>query len=170
MVPACHHRRLHRRNLRHLIRHFNLPGAQELLDALTPQADPKAKVPYCGCEPVLPAKSLPSKVNFDDLHYLLQVNQARALTLGVEWFRSRQPTCMGTLYWQLNDTWPVCSWSSLDHGGNWKLLHYMAQRFFAPVFVTVVPEGENYAVKAANDGAHPVDLTVQFAAAYPPVS
>ena len=40
---------------------------------------------------------------------------------------------MGTLYWQLNDTWPVASWSSLDYGGGWKLLHYMARRFFPPV-------------------------------------
>jgi len=129
-----------RRNLRHLIRHFNLPGAQELLDALdTP--DPKHPVPYCGCEPVHPAKVLPSKVNFDDLHYLLQVNQARALTLGVEWFRSRQPRCMGTLYWQLNDCWPGSTrWSCIDGDGRPKPLWYATQKFFRDLLMTFQPE------------------------------
>jgi beta-mannosidase len=129
-----------RRNLRHLIRHFNLRGAQELLDALeTP--DPKHAVPYCGCEPVHPAKVLPSKVNFDDLHYLLQVNQARALTLGVEWFRSRQPRCMGTLYWQLNDCWPgSTSWSCIDGDGRPKPLWYATRRFFEAYLATIQPE------------------------------
>jgi beta-mannosidase len=46
---------------------------------------------------------------------------------------------MGTLYWQLNDTWPVASWSSLEYSGKWKLLHYAAKRFFAPVAVCVIP-------------------------------
>jgi beta-mannosidase len=133
-----------RRNLRHLIRHFNLPGAQELLDALeTP--DPKHVTPYCGCEPLHPAKTLPSTVNFDDLHYLLQVNQARALTLGVEWFRSRQPRCMGTLYWQLNDCWPgSTSWSCIDGDGRPKPLWYATRRFFAPSTYTIQPLSPDY--------------------------
>jgi beta-mannosidase len=129
-----------RRNLRHLIRYFNLPGAQELLDALE-SPDPKSTVPYCGCEPLHPANVLPSKVNFDDLHYLLQVNQARALTLGVEWFRSRMPRCMGTLYWQLNDCWPgATSWSCIDGDGRKKPLWYATRRFFADRLVTFQPE------------------------------
>ena len=133
-----------RRNLRHLIRYFNLPGAQELLDALD-SPDPKAKVPYCGAEPVHPARTLPSKVNFDDLHYLLQVNQARALTLGVEWFRSRQPRCMGTLYWQLNDCWPgATSWSCIDGDGKPKPLWYATRRFFAPSLFTIQPVSAEY--------------------------
>ncbi len=43
---------------------------------------------------------------------------------------------MGTLYWQLNDNWPVCSWSSIDYTGAWKLLHYAARRFFAPLLLS----------------------------------
>ncbi len=129
-----------RRNLRHLLAHFNLPGAAELLAAFDP-LDPKGKVPYCGCQPLLPAKSLPSSVNFDDLHYLLQVNQARALALGVEWFRSRQPTCMGTLYWQLNDCWPGgTTWSCIDGDGRYKPLWYATRRFFRNVLWTFQPE------------------------------
>jgi beta-mannosidase len=60
---------------------------------------------------------------------------------------------MGTLYWQLNDTWPVASWSSLDHGGGWKALHYMARRFFSPVAASIVPEkgSSRAAIVAVND-------------------
>ncbi len=128
-----------RRNLRHLVRHFNLVGAEDLLSALD-SPDPKAKPPECGAEPVHPAKR-PSRANFDDLHYLLQLNQCRALTLGVEWFRSRQPTCMGTLYWQLNDCWPgVTSWSCIDGDGRFKPLWYATRKFFAAKLLTIQPE------------------------------
>ncbi|HEV2296583.1 MAG TPA: glycoside hydrolase family 2 TIM barrel-domain containing protein [Tepidisphaeraceae bacterium] len=148
-----------RRNLRHLIRYFNLPGAQELLDALD-SPDPKAKVPYCGAEPLHPAKTLPSKVNFDDLHYLLQVNQARALTLGVEWFRSRQPRCMGTLYWQLNDCWPgATSWSCIDGDGRKKPLWYATRRFFADRLLTIQPDvDQSLALYAVNDTDSPMKV------------
>lgn len=134
-----------RRNLRHLLRHFNLPGAQALLEALA-SPNPNAPVPQCGCEPLHPAKwpSPPLQgqgPNFDDLHYLLQVNQARALKLGVEWFRSRQPRCMGTLYWQLNDCWPGAhSWSCIDGDGRPKPLWYATRRFFAGLLATFQPE------------------------------
>jgi beta-mannosidase len=128
-----------RRNLRHLVRHFNLPGAEDLLAALD-SPDPKAPVPECGAGPLHPAKRS-SRANFDDLHYLLQLNQCRALTLGVEWFRSRQPTCMGTLYWQLNDCWPgVTSWSCIDGDGRFKPLWYATRKFFAPQLLTIQPE------------------------------
>ena len=42
---------------------------------------------------------------------------------------------MGALYWQLNDNWPVASWASIDYTGAWKLLHYGAARFFAPLHI-----------------------------------
>ncbi|MEA2709591.1 MAG: beta-mannosidase [Phycisphaerales bacterium] len=141
-----------RKNLRHLIEYFNLPGAQELYDALEPP-DKGRKLPDCGCEPVHPANSLPSQVNFDELHYLLQVNQARALTLGVEWFRSRQPRCMGTLYWQLNDCWPgATSWSCIDGDGRKKPLWYATRKFFADVLWTFQPEPDgSLALYVIND-------------------
>jgi beta-mannosidase len=151
-----------RRNLRHMLRHFNLPGAQELLDALA-SPDPDRKVPYCGAEPLHAARTLPSTVNFDDLHYLLQLNQARALTLGVEWFRSRQPRCMGTLYWQLNDCWPgVTSWSCVDGDGRSKPLWYATRRFFLPRILTIQPAdpathnvGAHLTLFAINDSDEP---------------
>ena len=86
---------------------------------------------------------------FGDFIYLSQVQQAVAMKTGVEYWRFLKPICMGTLYWQLNDNWPVASWSSIDYYGHWKQLHYHARRFFAPVLAgAVVREGqaELYAV------------------------
>ena len=97
---------------------------------------------------------------FADFVWLSQVQQAEAIKTAVTHWRGLKPHCMGTLYWQLNDTWPVCSWSSLDYGGGWKLLHYAAQRFFAPVTVVAVPDDGQIVLKAVNDRAEPVGLTV----------
>ncbi len=72
---------------------------------------------------------------FENFVYLSQVQQALAIKTAVEYWRSLRPLCMGALYWQLNDNWPVCSWSSLEYDGTWKLLHYAARRFFAPVLL-----------------------------------
>ena len=59
--------------------------------------------------------------------------QAEAIRFAVEAHRRNMPYCMGTLYWQFNDCWPVISWSSIDYGGNWKALHYAARKFFSPL-------------------------------------
>ena len=56
------------------------------------------------------------------------------------------PRGMGTLYWQINDCWPVASWSSLDYHGRWKTLHYMARHFYAPLLVSAVPDLEEGSV------------------------
>ncbi|MDP2733995.1 MAG: glycoside hydrolase family 2 protein, partial [Hoeflea sp.] len=77
---------------------------------------------------------------FEDMTWLSQVSQALAMKTAVEFWRSSKPRCMGTLYWQLNDTWPVASWASLEYGGGWKLVHYLARRFQAPVLVTAQPD------------------------------
>jgi len=139
-----------RKNLRRLIEQFNLVGMKELLDALDPP-DPTAPVPECGCAPLHAAKTK-SIVNFDNLHYLLQLYQARALTIGVEWFRSHQPTCMGTLYWQLNDTWPgSTSWSCIDGDGRKKPLWYATRKFYAPTLLTIEPAHDGLELCAINE-------------------
>jgi len=98
--------------------------------------------------------------NFDDFVYLSQVQQGVAIQTAVTHWRSLKPHCMGALIWQLNDTWPVCSWASLNHQGDWKLLHHMAKRFFAPILVTAVPEGNKITLRAVNDLADTVTLHV----------
>lgn len=77
--------------------------------------------------------------DMDATLYLSQVQQAEAIRTAVEGWRTQRPHCMGTLYWQLNDNWPVSSWSSLEYGGKWKILHYRAKRFYAPVAVVGTP-------------------------------
>jgi len=99
-------------------------------------------------------------VDFGNFVYLSQVQQGLAIKTAVTHWRSLKPHCQGALYWQLNDTWPVCSWASLDHGGNWKLLHHMAKDFFAPVLVSAVPGPGGIALRAVNDRLAPVTLTV----------
>jgi beta-mannosidase len=104
-------------------------------------------------------------VDFPNFVYLSQVQQGLAIKTAVTHWRSLKPHCMGTLYWQLNDTWPVCSWSSLDHGGNWKLLHHMAARLYAPVTVVAVPKDGGIELRAVNDRAEVATITVTARAA-----
>jgi beta-mannosidase len=98
---------------------------------------------------------------FDNVLYLSQVQQALAIKTAVEAWRRLQPRCMGTLYWQLNDNWPVASWSSLEYGGKWKHLHYHARRFYAPLAVMTIPvdQGSNLEFWAINDNAETVAAT-----------
>ncbi len=85
---------------------------------------------------------------------LSQFQQAMAIQTAVDAWRGEQPRCMGTLFWQLNDNWPVASWSSIEYGGKWKPLQYLAKRFFEPVHVTLAPDGT---VKVINDTDKPLD-------------
>jgi beta-mannosidase len=91
--------------------------------------------------------------DFDQMVFLSQIQQGLAIKTAIEYWRSTKPRCMGTLYWQINDIWPVASWSSLDYGGQWKLMHYMARRFYNLVNVVAVPNADNgdIALKAIND-------------------
>lgn len=78
---------------------------------------------------------------FTTLLYASQMLQAEAIKYGVEHFRRNRGRCMGAIYWQLNDCWPVASWASIDYWGRWKALHYYARRFFAPVMVSCEEQG-----------------------------
>ena len=89
--------------------------------------------------------------DFGNFVYLSQIQQGLAMKTAVDFWRSLKPHCMGTLYWQLNDTWPVASWSGLDHGGGWKALHYLARRFFAPLTVVAIPDGGRLDFHGLND-------------------
>ena len=70
-------------------------------------------------------------LSLEDYCYVSQLLQAWGTGYGILCHRMAQPHCMGTLYWQLNDCWPVASWSSIDCYGNWKALHYRARDLFA---------------------------------------
>lgn len=78
---------------------------------------------------------------FETLLYASQLLQAEAIQYGVQHWRRNRGVCMGTLYWQLNDCWPVASWSSIDYFGRWKALQYYAKRFYAPLAISCREEG-----------------------------
>jgi beta-mannosidase len=89
--------------------------------------------------------------DFGDSLYLSQVQQAYAIRTAVDYWRSRRPVSMGALYWQLNDNWPVASWSSIEYSGDWKLLHYEARRFFAPIGISAFVKDGSVQVFGLND-------------------
>ncbi|MEV4542350.1 glycoside hydrolase family 2 protein [Micromonospora echinaurantiaca] len=101
------------------------------------------------------AAHLPEPRDFADWHWLTQLNQARAIALGVEHFRSLRPVCMGTIVWQLNDCWPVTSWSAVDGDGRRKPLWYALRRAYADRLLTVQPRDGGLALVAVNDGGSP---------------
>lgn len=80
--------------------------------------------------------------DFGTLIYASQLLQAEAMKYGVEHLRRDRGRCMGTLYWQLNDIWPVASWASIDYYGRLKALHYYAKRFYSPVLLSCCETGE----------------------------
>ncbi|MBU9723719.1 MULTISPECIES: beta-mannosidase [Bacillaceae] len=73
---------------------------------------------------------------FEELLYASQVLQAEAIKYGVEHWRRQRGRCMGSIYWQLNDCWPVASWSSIDYYGRWKALHHAAKKFYSPILLS----------------------------------
>jgi len=80
--------------------------------------------------------------DFVKYNYVSQLLQARGMQIAIEAHRRAKPYNMGTLYWQLNDCWPVISWSSIDYLGNWKALHYQVKRSFEnQVILTEEKEG-----------------------------
>ncbi len=93
---------------------------------------------------------------FDTVVYASQLLQAQAIRYGVEHFRRWRGRCMGTVIWQLNDCWPVASWSSIDYYGRWKALHYYAKRFFAPVLLSCEEEG--ILTQDTNPNAEPYEV------------
>jgi beta-mannosidase len=89
--------------------------------------------------------------DFASFVYLSQLMQAEAIKFGVETMRARRPETMGTLYWQLDDCWPVASWSSIDYFGRWKALHYFAARFYAPLLIVAQPQADGLTVHIVSD-------------------
>jgi beta-mannosidase len=83
------------------------------------------------------AKDYPAPKDFASFLYVSQVLQAEGIKIGAEHFRRLRPETMGSIFWQLNDCWPVASWSSIDYYGRWKALQYYARRFYAPVLVSL---------------------------------
>lgn len=80
--------------------------------------------------------------DMESIAYISQILQLKAIQYGVEHWRRNWGRCMGSLYWQLNDCWPVASWASIDYYGRWKALHYGAKRFYARFMASACEEEE----------------------------
>lgn len=91
--------------------------------------------------------------DFRALIYLSQMIQMEGIRYGVEhWRRNRNDRrCMGSLFWQINDCWPVASWASIDSFGRWKGLQYGAKRFYEPVLVSACEEGTTVDLYVSNE-------------------
>ena len=88
---------------------------------------------------------LPS--DFENTIWLSQILQGMAIKYACEHWRRSMPQGMGTLYWQINDTWQVASWSSIDYFGRWKALQFMSKNFFAPILVSALEDKDKATVE-----------------------
>ena len=96
-------------------------------------------------------RDFPVPVNDEDYVYMSQLLQAYGITKGIEAQRCAKPYNMGTLYWQLNDCWPVVSWSSIDFFGNWKALHYKAKHSFENLLISSKVKNDTLKTYVIND-------------------
>jgi beta-mannosidase len=100
--------------------------------------------------------------DFPSLVYLSMVLQAEGIRYGVEHWRRHMDRVAGSLYWQLNDCWPVASWSSLDYFGRWKALHYAARRFYAPLMLSVEDRPPEQGIHVTSDLREPWEGSVRW--------
>ncbi|MDR1540410.1 MAG: hypothetical protein LBU32_20910 [Clostridiales bacterium] len=92
---------------------------------------------------------------FEDYVYLSQLQAGEIMKYSVEHFRRDSEYCSGVITWQLNDCWPVVSWSGIDYYGRWKALQYYAKRYFAPVLVSALEEGLAASLWVSNHSSAP---------------
>ncbi|MCI0712143.1 MAG: hypothetical protein L0154_18455, partial [Chloroflexi bacterium] len=102
--------------------------------------------------------------SFEGTVWLSQILQGMAMKYAVEHWRRNMPRTMGTLYWQLNDMWPAPSWASIDWKGNWKALHYMAKRFYAPLLLSGLehPETSTIDLHVTSDLLHKTEGIIRW--------
>ena len=88
---------------------------------------------------------------FDNYLYITQLVQAFGIQVGIESHRRNMPRTMGTLYWQLNDVWPVFSWSSMDYYGKWKALQWRAKKYYQNTIMSIIENNENILIYVISD-------------------
>jgi beta-mannosidase len=104
----------------------------------------------------------PEPKDFPSFVYLSQVLQAEAIKVGAEHLRRQVPNTMGSLYWQLNDCWPVASWASIDYYGRWKALQYYARRFYDDVLVSPFAHDGKVDVYVVSDKLQPLSGQIHW--------
>jgi beta-mannosidase len=101
-------------------------------------------------------REYPEPKDFESFLYVSQVLQAEGIKTGAEHLRRIMPHNMGSLYWQIDDCWPVASWSSIDYFGRWKALQYYARRFYSDLLISPHPEGDAVNVYVVSDRTKPI--------------
>ncbi len=96
-------------------------------------------------------RDYPVPEDLEDYDYVSQLLQSEGVGMAIEAHRRAKPYCMGTLYWQLNDCWPVVSWSSVDYYGRWKALHYEVKRDYASTIISFDETEELFRIWVVND-------------------
>ena len=96
-------------------------------------------------------RDFPVPTSMEKYNYVSQLLQAYGMKIAIEAHRLAKPYCMGSLYWQLNDCWPVTSWSTLDYYGNWKAAHYQVKESFSPILLAVTENSDGYSIIGSND-------------------
>ncbi|NME71019.1 glycoside hydrolase family 2 protein [Flammeovirga aprica JL-4] len=89
--------------------------------------------------------------NFEKVVYASQLYQAYDLQFAIETHRRKMPHCMGSLYWQVNDCWPVASWASIDYEGKWKASHYAVRDAYKDVITSVSLDEAQFNVYIVSD-------------------
>jgi len=107
-------------------------------------------------------RDYPIPKSFFDYVYVSQLLQAHGIGNALETHRRKKPHCMGTLYWQLNDCWPVVSWSSIDANGRRKALYYAARDAFQPVILSVAQENNDLVFYIISDLQHETTGTIKL--------
>ena len=100
--------------------------------------------------------------DFPSFIYVNHVLQAEGIKMAMEAHRRNMPLCMGSLYWQLNDCWPVASWSGIDYYGKWKALHYFAKKAFNNILISADFDGEKIKVYVVSDLAEEIPVDMQM--------
>lgn len=98
--------------------------------------------------------------SIEKYNYVSQLLQAYGMKTAIEAHRLAKPYCMGSLYWQLNDCWPVTSWSTLDYYGNWKAAHYQVKESFAQILLAVTEHANGLSIIGSNDNLEAISGTL----------
>lgn len=100
--------------------------------------------------------------DFVSFLYMSQVLQAEGMKMAIEAHRRNKDYCMGTLYWQMNDCWPVASWSSMDYYGRWKAVQYYAKKSFRNVMLSIDLHENAIEFHVVSDTLQPINGTLAW--------
>ncbi|TCO10556.1 beta-mannosidase [Natronoflexus pectinivorans] len=95
--------------------------------------------------------------NFEDFVYVSQIMHAKCYRTALEAHRRNMPHCMGSLYWQINDSWPTISWATVDYYGRWKAAHYAVRKANKEIIISAEVDGNAGRIYVVSDRLTPVE-------------